>query len=49
MRNKIKTGEGTKLSVVKLILSMRLDKDKREGKSTSSYEGQLLSGREKKK
>ena len=49
MRNKIKVGEGTKLSIVKLILSMRLDKDKREGKSTSSYEGQLMGIRGKKK
>lgn len=39
----------TRLAVCKLILGIQLDKDKRDGKSTSSYEGYLMSKRQEKK
>ena len=49
VNGKILKPSPTRVSVCKLILGIQLDKDKREGKSTSSYESQLMGQRKDKK
>jgi len=39
---KEKKPNSTRLTASRLVVALKLDKDKREGRSTSSYESQLL-------
>ena len=48
IRGKIPKPNATRVAVARLVIALQLDKDKREGKSSSSYESILMNKRKEK-